>query len=969
MTTRSTQESTKKHKRWGALALSLVLLVPGLFISGETTKVEGAAYNEIVKVENFSSNNTNYEAAYNTNIVSFYNKITLRDGSTYYLDGDFIFLKMPPGATALFPPYPSRTEIDSYPFVGADGYIYKSTKYPTTKISEIKVKTAVVGANSSNLQSGTSYFALGEDGMTWAWGTGSGGQLGSGEKLDRAIPIEVVDPATGDPILGVKKIIPAPEKGVVLLTSNKAYLVGSSFGLSSLDSAKPVAIDNFPAYSDPMNVDVSYLGNTSEAGANYAKQYIANSNPPVKYGWYEGNFRRYVLKVDDKSYTFSSIDTAIANDKQITALSGLTALPLDKSKAKFYPNKNTELNTYTGLYLDNGVLSTWDTLGTNIPVWNASANAKTFATKVEIATGVTKAMFSSKENTYWFIKDDKLYAVGANNKGISGTGSAVLTTPSRIRGSSDQVAEVKDIAIADGGTISNQPSILAINTNGQLYSWTNGPSMTEQKSSFGDKFIGFVEVPTVGTLGRYSTYVIDDKGRMFWINHQLSGVMYLVQVAGIPAVAPTGYVAPVVLEKPTSTVTTNKLNQQVVKVDFGSETAITTREFSVDGGTTWSPYTTPVTLETAGTVLFKARSGANGGVLSPLLEMELLNDPITITPGYPKIIDQADGTFSVESGTLHPGVKIEVRIDNGTWSTYTGPVTLNTGSHNIDVRIVNASGEELADASATLNGPTPLPTVAPTPTPTVAPTPVPTVEPTPVPTVEPTPVPTVEPTPTPTVAPTPTPTVAPTPTPTVTPTPSATPQPTLDPSWGSPIGSEDVTFTVLSGAFSSHFSGLLLDTVTISTTNQYQVINSVTNSVIEDSRGTGAGWNYSLKITDFVSDPVVDNSKGTSDLVVKMPASSLSVDITDSKTLAGQEASLSQNGKYVFNAEPVVIAKAGEFEGMGQYQIPMSYMLSVPDKVEVVSAGANSTYQAGAKTGLRVGTYRSQFTFTLASGI
>uniref|UniRef100_UPI003F665082 hypothetical protein n=1 Tax=Paenibacillus sp. IHBB 3054 TaxID=3425689 RepID=UPI003F665082 len=405
----------------------------------------------------------------------------------------------------------------------------------------------------------------------------------------------------------------------------------------------------------------------------------------------------------------------------------------------------------------------------------------------------------------------------------------------------------------------------------------------------------------------------------------------------------------------------------------------------LDGGTTWSPYTTPVTLETAGTVLFKARSGANGGVLSPLLEMELINDPITITPGYPKIIDQADGTFSVESGTLHPGVKIEVRIDDGTWSTYTGPVTLNTGSHNIDVRVVNASGEELADASATLNGPTPLPTVAPTPTPTVAPTPtptvaptptptvaptpVPTVAPTPTPTVEPTPTPTVAPTPTPTVAPTPTPTVAPTPTSTVTPTPSATPQPTLDPSWGSPIGSEDVTFTVLSGGFSSHFSGLLLDTVTISTTNQYQVINSVTHSVIEDSRGTGAGWNYSLKITDFVSDPVVDNSKGTSDLVVKMPASSLSVDITDSTTLAGQAGSLGQNGKYVFNAEPVVIAKAGEFEGMGQYQIPMSYMLSVPDKVEVVSAGADSTYKAGAKTGLRVGTYRSQFTFTLASGI
>lgn len=374
----------------------------------------------------------------------------------------------------------------------------------------------------------------------------------------------------------------------------------------------------------------------------------------------------------------------------------------------------------------------------------------------------------------------------------------------------------------------------------------------------------------------------------------------------------------------------------MITVNYGSSTDIQTREYSVDGGTTWKNYTAPVVLSQPGAISFKARSGA-GATYSPIMSLDVNNDPIVIAAGYPKVIDKGNGTYTVESGTTHTSVKVQVRNDNGAWSDYTGPVTLSQGSHVVDTRILNQSGEELATGQATINGPTPIPTVAPTATP----------------------VPTVAPTVAPTPTATPVPTVAPT----------VTPQPTIDPGWGSPIGSEDISFTVLGGGFNAQFNGLLLDTVTIGTTNQYQVLNSVTNSIIEDSRGTAAGWNYSLKISDFISDPVVDNSLGTNSLVVKMPSTVLSVDVNDTTTLVGQDINLGLKGSYVFNAEPVVLAKAEAFQGMGQYQLPMSYMLRVPDKVEVVSAGTGSAYQAGAKTGLRVGTYRSQFTFTLASGI
>lgn len=184
-----------------------------------------------------------------------------------------------------------------------------------------------------------------------------------------------------------------------------------------------------------------------------------------------------------------------------------------------------------------------------------------------------------------------------------------------------------------------------------------------------------------------------------------------------------------------------------------------------------------------------------------------------------------------------------------------------------------------------------------------------------------------------------------------------------------PIGEEDVNLTINSGGFTSEFNSFVLDTIEISTTNQYQVINSVTDAVIEDSRGTGEGWNYSIKVTDFISDPVVDSSISSNDLIVKIPNSSLSVNITDTTAVVGSQDNLGKLGNHIFNESPIVIAQARQFQGMGVYKLPMAFELKVPDKVDIVSSGEGSSYVPGEKTGLRVGTYRSIFTFTLTSGI
>ncbi|MGG1876493.1 hypothetical protein ABDI30_02730 [Paenibacillus cisolokensis] len=197
------------------------------------------------------------------------------------------------------------------------------------------------------------------------------------------------------------------------------------------------------------------------------------------------------------------------------------------------------------------------------------------------------------------------------------------------------------------------------------------------------------------------------------------------------------------------------------------------------------------------------------------------------------------------------------------------------------------------------------------------------------------------------------------------------PSPGVDPTWGTEVTAADqeAILNVIGGGLSSQFHGLLLDNIEIQTVHDYQMINSVTSALLEDSTGQGDGWTYSLSITDFVSDPVLDTGLNTSDLIVKIPSSSLSVDVKSAKVLAGSPDQVARTGNYILGAQKQALAQAEPFQGMGYYDIPMDFTFRVPSSVEVVSAGAGSAHQAGDRVGLRVGVYRSLFTFSLAKGI
>ncbi|KQY90991.1 hypothetical protein ASD24_24660 [Paenibacillus sp. Root52] len=194
--------------------------------------------------------------------------------------------------------------------------------------------------------------------------------------------------------------------------------------------------------------------------------------------------------------------------------------------------------------------------------------------------------------------------------------------------------------------------------------------------------------------------------------------------------------------------------------------------------------------------------------------------------------------------------------------------------------------------------------------------------------------------------------------------------PTPSPGNEVPVGKEDVDFTVLSGGLSARFEGADLSTIIIDSTNPYQSINSVSRALIEDSRGNGKGYQYSMDVTDFVSDPMQDNSLNKQSLIVSIPANSLSVNVGHTKTLNGPAAELANVGKHVFTGNgPELLARAQAFEGMGYVEIPLDFTLSVPDRVKVVSSDSGSKFVPGELTGLMAGIYRSTIRSTLTSGI
>lgn len=253
----------KKWQRVLSTALTIALLVPIGFISGTST-VEGASLKTITSV------NTTTEVG---DTLSY--NVTLDDGS--------------------------RMHFSNYNFVREDGpnIITKTGNHTLFTNGTVQKSngTAINGSGYTQMveiqPSGVSTFALKSDGTLWAWGAGTSGQLGIGSFIDRTQPAEVVDPVTGDPMTGVKKIFALSKDSVLFVTDNAAYVVGNAaMGLNPKSNARPKQITEMPSFSSAANFDFGFF-NAADAVDPVGRQiYNTNgdSNPftaPTEIRWFK----------------------------------------------------------------------------------------------------------------------------------------------------------------------------------------------------------------------------------------------------------------------------------------------------------------------------------------------------------------------------------------------------------------------------------------------------------------------------------------------------------------------------------------------------------------------------------------------------------------------------------------------------------------------------------------------------------
>lgn len=191
-----------------------------------------------------------------------------------------------------------------------------------------------------------------------------------------------------------------------------------------------------------------------------------------------------------------------------------------------------------------------------------------------------------------------------------------------------------------------------------------------------------------------------------------------------------------------------------------------------------------------------------------------------------------------------------------------------------------------------------------------------------------------------------------------------------------PAVSNAETASITSGVMNMSYTPITFAPVQLNSTVN-QTINGTSNISVTDDRGTGGGWAIKLSVTEFISDSIADlSSGGTGQMVVKLPANSLIVTLSN-KTLVSGQGIDAINGPLIpslpltmtTGSNPMLMAASPGF-GMGSYKADAVFSVTVPKTVEVVSfTGSGSKYTVGAAIGTIATTYRSTFTFSTVVGI
>jgi peptidoglycan/xylan/chitin deacetylase (PgdA/CDA1 family) len=137
----------------------------------------------------------------------------------------------------------------------------------------------------------------------------------------------------------------------------------------------------------------------------------------------------------------------------------------------------------------------------------------------------------------------------------------------------------------------------------------------------------------------------------------------------------------------------------------------TTTQYSLDSGTTWLPYTAPVTIA-AGTTTFSYRSTtATQTEVTHTLPFKVDIDLPVVTASF----NDTTRTFSASATDATSGVaSIQYRTPGGAWTTYTAPTAIGNDSTTLEFQATDVAGNVSASVNITEGAKTTA-TVSPAP--------------------------------------------------------------------------------------------------------------------------------------------------------------------------------------------------------------------------------------------------------------
>jgi hypothetical protein len=132
-----------------------------------------------------------------------------------------------------------------------------------------------------------------------------------------------------------------------------------------------------------------------------------------------------------------------------------------------------------------------------------------------------------------------------------------------------------------------------------------------------------------------------------------------------------------------------------LNVTASDPSGIESTEYRIDGGP-WRSYTKTMALP-VGAITVDYRATGNAGNVSPVKTLKVSSDPYN--PTVDAVTDGATVTLTGQDN--HSGVaSISYQVDEGTWLTYAGPVTVTgEGKHRVSYRAFDIAGNESATSS------------------------------------------------------------------------------------------------------------------------------------------------------------------------------------------------------------------------------------------------------------------------------